>query len=331
MTKEQRRGAVMTDKAQGGGRPRLVKVPSLYRVTSTVSEHRGHEDVTFSWFVQDRREPVFPYEEVIEGYDPDAEGVGYAEGAVDELFTLTEANVLADYLWRAWGDDSVEITEVPLPLSGNTMPIGAIPMGLEQDVFMLSETKGYDLPLDVWGYYDLRQHEFVKYVGESPRRVVKKEPVEKEREVYVVLGVGEGHEAVQEAFFPTLEEAEDYVEIGQQKSPIGYVSIERMPLSQVDLDEVAGDWGVFESYPPEDDYLVVLYPTKEEAWEGLLGLQVGEPGPDDDPDAALFCGFVPRELAAKFRRARLRGATMLPCFRYPHELMWKPVVEERGA
>jgi hypothetical protein len=39
------------------------------------------------------------------------------------------------------------------------MPITAIPMGGEQDCLMIWQSRGYDLPFKVEGYFDLRHYE----------------------------------------------------------------------------------------------------------------------------------------------------------------------------
>jgi len=81
--------------------------------------------------------------------------VGYAEEAIDELFTEDEANQLAAYL-DAFGEEHVTtIKEAALPIPKNMMGVGAIPVGGGDDFYMLCKQQEYFLPFEVWGYFDL--------------------------------------------------------------------------------------------------------------------------------------------------------------------------------
>ena len=142
----------------------------LYWVNSTIEEFAGCKDVNFSWLVARRPWPVVPYTKVIEGCTSDisprsAANTGepwgeeeYAKAAVDELFTLEEAEMLKAYLKEAYGDESARITEVELPITDNRIGLGFIPVGGPQGFYMLDQTDGYSLPFKVWGYYDLSMH-----------------------------------------------------------------------------------------------------------------------------------------------------------------------------
>jgi hypothetical protein len=101
----------------------------LYDVDSTVSEYSGCRDVNFRWFVVDCEEPVAFVAEAIEVFDLGNSTAGYPVEALDELFTLEEAEMLRDYLERSYGDESVVITERELPSANNTMGLRAIPLG----------------------------------------------------------------------------------------------------------------------------------------------------------------------------------------------------------
>ena len=112
-----------------------VRDVSLYSVTSTL-EHDGHKDVVFNWFVKERQVPVFPFteeEEVGRGFRlperlagvlvdlPDAytyEDFWCSECALNEMFTLDEAEKLAEYL-RAHHGDEPAIHEQELPVEGS--------------------------------------------------------------------------------------------------------------------------------------------------------------------------------------------------------------------
>ena len=147
----------------------------LYTVASTVEEYDGHKDVVFNWFVNRRREPVYPFTEVVPGTEgfrlperlagplvdlPDAytaDAYWYSEDALNQMFAPEEAEMLAEYL-RGYYDDEPAIHEEELPIEGGRMGPGAIPVGGPQGFYMLDKTPGYSLPFEVWGYYDRRQH-----------------------------------------------------------------------------------------------------------------------------------------------------------------------------
>src|SRR5262245_12896768 len=105
----------------------------LYHVTTKVKEfeYDGHLylDVTFQWFCHKRPDSLpRPYAELIKDYDPNDHHIGYAEEAVDELFTADEAAQLKSYLDSNY-DGETTITECKLPLPKNVMGHGAIPVG----------------------------------------------------------------------------------------------------------------------------------------------------------------------------------------------------------
>jgi hypothetical protein len=137
-------------------------VTKLYHVTTVVKEYNGHKNVSFKWFFAGMRHSRLPYTELIAGYDPDDEDIHYPEGAVDEMFTEDEANQLKSYLDREHGGSgttSIKAAEIPIPK--NTISAGALPVGGPQDLYQLQNEDRYDLPFEVMGYFDLRQHELI--------------------------------------------------------------------------------------------------------------------------------------------------------------------------
>jgi hypothetical protein len=150
---------------------------SLYSVTSTIAEYDGHKDVVFNWFVKERQVPVFPFteeeEEVGRGFRlperlagvlvdlPDAytyEDFWCSECALNQMFTLDEAEMLVEYLRGHHGNEPA-IHEQELPVEcGRMYPLG-IPVGGPQGHYRLDRTLGYPLSFEVWGYYDLRHAE----------------------------------------------------------------------------------------------------------------------------------------------------------------------------
>ena len=145
----------------------------LYTVTSTVAEYDGHKDVVFNWFVKEHREPLYPFTDgtpmrgfqlprrlagelvdLSDAYTP--EDLWCSECALNRMFTLDEAEMLAEYLRGHCGDDPA-IHEEELPVEcGRMDPLG-IPTGGPQGFYRLDRTPGYPLNFEVWGYYDLRR------------------------------------------------------------------------------------------------------------------------------------------------------------------------------
>jgi hypothetical protein len=127
----------------------------LYRVTTIVKEFHDCKDVPFHWFRHDRGKRC-AYDELIENYDPSDHDARDAEGAIDELFTDIEANMLKEYLDQEHGGaGTTTIAEVHLPIARNSMGVGAIPVGGGDDFYMLSKEPAYTLPFEAWAYFDL--------------------------------------------------------------------------------------------------------------------------------------------------------------------------------
>src|SRR5262245_59735695 len=132
----------------------------LYRVGTTCHRFNGHKDVHFEWFLDEPYGEPRPYAELINGYADEADPPYYPMGAIDELFTLDQAQALVSYLDRVHGDaGEAKITAAKLPIELNMMGVGAIPTGGGQDFYMLAKEDEYNLPFKVYGYFDLRHHE----------------------------------------------------------------------------------------------------------------------------------------------------------------------------
>jgi hypothetical protein len=90
---------------------------------------------------------------MIEGFDGKE---GYTTEALEELFTLDEAEALKAYLdKRHDGAGTTDIVEVKLPIPFNSAGFGAHGVGRSADFYMLDRDEGYDLPFRAWAYYDL--------------------------------------------------------------------------------------------------------------------------------------------------------------------------------
>lgn len=138
-----------------------MTTPELFHVSSTIMEFHGCKDVCIAWFNTADARPDLPFAALIEGYDEmDTYFRRYSEGYVSELFTAEQARALVTYLDQHHGHESVQATtRVKLPVPGNIMGCGAIPVGGPQDFYLLCKEEEWTLPFEVWGYYDLRQHE----------------------------------------------------------------------------------------------------------------------------------------------------------------------------
>lgn len=128
----------------------------LFKVRTIIPEFEGCKEVAVRWFVCGRERSPAPYAKVIADYQP---GDPYAEGSIAELFTADEARALVGYLEAYYPDGGHSIEEVDLPITGGLFPIGAIAVGGPQGHIELCREESYSLPLQVSGYYDLRNHE----------------------------------------------------------------------------------------------------------------------------------------------------------------------------
>ena len=135
------------------------KTVELFSAHSIADEYCGYNDVKFNWFNTDRTTPVAPYESLIEGYEP-TNGLSYAEGCVNELFTKHEVELLRVFLKRSHNSE-LHVKAVDLPISSRVAGYSAMAVGGGTDFYMLDQTPGYDLPFRVHGYFDLGVMEFL--------------------------------------------------------------------------------------------------------------------------------------------------------------------------
>lgn len=144
----------------------------LFEVISTVFQFHGCKDVQLNWLFCSRRDkPAASYAEVITDYDPSDEMSVDTQLCIDELFTADEAQMLLRYLNEHHRDGSTHRQRpAKLPIPMNTIGLSAIPAGGCQDFYMLHKEDDYDLPFEVWGYYDLRGYEPIPGQEEKRRR-----------------------------------------------------------------------------------------------------------------------------------------------------------------
>lgn len=142
----------------------------LFTVTSTVPSfmRRGafFKNVTVHWFVADRKAPVVDLRDWIDFEK--AVDLDYSVGAVNELFTADEAAAFREYLLMVHGDDSAKIEPAAGKMPDDIIPWGAIPVGGSSDFYQLGADDDYSLPFDVWGYFDVEQHERIPEPGRKP-------------------------------------------------------------------------------------------------------------------------------------------------------------------
>ena len=138
----------------------------LYRAYSIMDDFLGYGQIKVHWFCEDRNEPIGPYDQLIQDFEPGQNL--YAEDSINECFTEEEIEQLREYLERVHGY-KLHAIEVNLPMP-ECMPYGAIGAGgvlamstsgelgiirgHHDDYYMLSTEEEYSLPFKVWGYFD---------------------------------------------------------------------------------------------------------------------------------------------------------------------------------
>jgi hypothetical protein len=136
----------------------------LYSLKTIVGEFDGCKDVVFHWFYCDRAKRR-PYAELIKDYNSHDNLAAYAEHAVDELFTATEASALDEYLRLRYCDHTTTIEEATLPLPNNVMGFRGLPVGGGDGFYELYTKPGYGLPFVAMGYFNLVGRELVDGSG----------------------------------------------------------------------------------------------------------------------------------------------------------------------
>lgn len=149
----------------------------FYQVDSTLPNYAGTGvSVPVYWLYEREQRLEIDYSEVIQDYeearaiartaealsDPDDpftgssmhdDPAGVAELAINELFTLEEAQALQQYLQKAHGLESV-IKEAELPIPQMVMPSSLIPAGGDYDYIDLPGQETSPLPGRVYGLVD---------------------------------------------------------------------------------------------------------------------------------------------------------------------------------
>jgi hypothetical protein len=144
------------------------KIEPPFRVNTTIPEYGHHKDVTFYWFkktITRRRQAL--YEVLINDYNV-KENNAYAEWAIEELFSADEAAALKAYLDAVHGDAGTTVIEpVELPMR-KSFPFNAIEAGGGVDYYELCREPEYNLPFEVWGFFDEQEEEPPITSGQFP-------------------------------------------------------------------------------------------------------------------------------------------------------------------
>ena len=148
-------------------------IQSLYSARSNALElaHMGRlfEDVEISWFATDRKAPVAPYEELIEGYHSLSEFERQqAETAVDEYMTEPEAEQFAAYLrfMEKPRFGPMFLKQFMPPLVGRhfnkytgefdaCMTTSDYPIGGDAFIYCAASARDKLLPISVHGFYQV--------------------------------------------------------------------------------------------------------------------------------------------------------------------------------
>jgi hypothetical protein len=153
----------------------------LYRVTSVVNDfvhnHRRYDDVKVHWF-GNRKFPVIAYRKVVKDFDTLSEKDRFfAKESVKELLTTREAEQLKQYL-HAVHKWTVDVSPYPLPVERGYLGFRAHEVGGTIGFIKLNEEKNFNLPVQVWGYYDVEGIEpvggLVNTISEFITRVRKR-------------------------------------------------------------------------------------------------------------------------------------------------------------
>lgn len=130
---------------------------ALFKVRTIIAAFQGCKNVSMRWIAFGRSTPSVPYVEAIADFQP--LGYPYAKGWVDELFTADEKDALISYLVETHPGEKHSFEKVELPVSGSPFPISAMPTGGPQGSYTLCRIETNGVPVDVVGYYDLREYE----------------------------------------------------------------------------------------------------------------------------------------------------------------------------
>ncbi len=131
----------------------------MFHVNSVIGnvtyENKQYDNVTFNWFVVDRKEMNFDLKEMIINYSQLSESeISNAVTYLSELFTESEANQLLSELQKNSNGLS-KIEEVKLPIPDNLKPYSSLKSESGKGFYDLNSKKSYNFPFKVRGFFNI--------------------------------------------------------------------------------------------------------------------------------------------------------------------------------
>jgi len=151
----------------------------LFRVSSVIDnvkyEHRNYDKVVFTWFMTDRDNSNFQYEDLIINYEILSTEAKYnSKKIINELFTENEAKILKSELDRN-SNSATTINEVKLPVPDHISPYSELKIEEGVGFSDLSSRKSYNLPFGVKGFFNINDS-YESILGDENPTVVTKIP-----------------------------------------------------------------------------------------------------------------------------------------------------------
>ncbi len=151
----------------------------LFRVTSLIDNVRYrdkiYDKVIFTWFMTDRDNCQFPYEDLIINYKILSEKEKKtSEKIINELFTESESKILKSELDRN-SNSVTTINEVKLPVPDHISPYSELKIEEGTGFSDLSSRRSYNLPFGVKGFFNINDS-YESISGDDNPTVVTKIP-----------------------------------------------------------------------------------------------------------------------------------------------------------
>jgi hypothetical protein len=133
----------------------------LFKAWSILKDQDDDNEARIYWFVVGREEPVIPYEQLIDDYDPDYSETQFDELYVNEFFTKEELEKLKDYLYREHQLETFA-EEVLLPVKAGGRSYGLLLISGIKGFYMLADEESYDLDISVLGHSEMLKENITK-------------------------------------------------------------------------------------------------------------------------------------------------------------------------
>ncbi len=142
----------------------------LYRLKSILNNfsHKGsiYDGVEVFWFVVYRDNLEFSQERQTNGHDNSERQFYISEGNIYELFSEEESILLKEYLLRD-NRAGCEIKETDVDIEVETRGYGDRVLGHKEGYYRMDLDFNYDLPLIVWGYYDVTYAKDISWLAQG--------------------------------------------------------------------------------------------------------------------------------------------------------------------